>query len=464
MRNVKLLGLLSSILLYGFQSVYAQGVTIGSNTSPDPSAGLDLQFQNLGFLMPRLTTAQRNGISNPAIGLQIFNLDTDCIETYFSSGGWKPVQCGCNAFPNAQFTQPVAFVNIPAVFQAPAPNMTYAWTFQNGNPGTANQQSPSVSWSATGKYQVQLTVTDSAGCTSTFVDSVNVSNCQPFTHTFTNCGATGRFGPSQTQCNNIYGSGVVTVNNGIQEWVVPASGTYRITVAGAEGGRGKTNSTSTYTSGVPGKGAVMVGDFVLTQGTVLKLVVGQKGSESIATPQKGGGGGGGSFVALQDNTALIVAGGGGGAGRYNGDNGSGGTTSTSGLAGNGTGGAGGTSGSGGGVHSCSYAGGSGAGFTGNGINKNTGHPLSFINGATGAAISDQWSDGNEGGFGGGGGTGPHGGGGGGGYSGGGGGGDINCGTNGGGGGGGSYNSGSNQSNTSDSNSGHGYITITRICQ
>src|SRR5688572_4112211 len=60
------------------------------------------------------------------------------------------------------------------------------------------------------------------------------------TYTFTTCGNSGRFGPSQTQVNNTYTNtnlmnAVVSVN-GVQTWTVPQTGNYRITAAGAQGG------------------------------------------------------------------------------------------------------------------------------------------------------------------------------------------------------------------------------------
>lgn len=48
------------------------GVSVGGN-APDTSALLDLQSTTRGFLPPRMTTAQRDSISNPATGLEIFN-------------------------------------------------------------------------------------------------------------------------------------------------------------------------------------------------------------------------------------------------------------------------------------------------------------------------------------------------------------------------------------------------------
>src|SRR5690606_24990583 len=54
---------------------------------------LDVQSNNKGLLLPRLSTEQRNSITAPAIGLQIYNLDTDCIQIYMPVSGWKNVLC-----------------------------------------------------------------------------------------------------------------------------------------------------------------------------------------------------------------------------------------------------------------------------------------------------------------------------------------------------------------------------------
>jgi uncharacterized protein (TIGR02145 family) len=59
---------------------------IGGNT-PDPSAILDVVSTEKGFLPPRLTSAQRDAISNPAEGLLIYNTDTDCLN-HFSGTRW----------------------------------------------------------------------------------------------------------------------------------------------------------------------------------------------------------------------------------------------------------------------------------------------------------------------------------------------------------------------------------------
>ena len=136
--------------------------------------------------------------------------------------------------------------------------------------------------------------------------------------TFTNCTQTGRNGPSQGQVNTAYGNsnlnGKVTVSNGVQSWVVPETGKYTIEVQGAVGGK------SRYGSANPGKGAKMSGEFNLTKGETIYVVVGQKGlqCQSWANSANGaGGGGGGTFVYKANKTLLIAAGGGGGAGHVN---------------------------------------------------------------------------------------------------------------------------------------------------
>lgn len=221
------------------------------------------------------------------------------------------------------------------------------------------------------------------------------------------------------------------VQSGFQFFTIPETGNYRITVAGAQGG----DSNCWGTPG--GLGAQMRGDFALDQGTVLKMVVGQRGSNDCYD----GSGGGGSYVCLNDNTPVIIAGGGGGNAPNNNSHRHG-TTSTSGQSASSSGGSNGSGGAG------STAGG-GGGLTGNGGGSWGGR--SFTNGATGGP-------GYSPGFGGGGGGGgTNGAGGGGGYSGG-----SYSGWSGAGGGGGSFNNGSNQSNSSASRSGNGFISIEKI--
>lgn len=78
-------------------------VGIGT-TTPDPSSMLEINADNAGVLLPRLTTTQRNAITSPADGLLIYNTDDNAFQ-YYSSGSWfqlNPVQnCGFITFPNS---------------------------------------------------------------------------------------------------------------------------------------------------------------------------------------------------------------------------------------------------------------------------------------------------------------------------------------------------------------------------
>ena len=87
MKNIKLLFL--SFLVCGFS--YAQ-VGIGT-TDPDPSSMLDVESETQGMLVPRMTTAQRNAITDPAKSLLVF--DTTENTYYFNEGddvtpNWVP--------------------------------------------------------------------------------------------------------------------------------------------------------------------------------------------------------------------------------------------------------------------------------------------------------------------------------------------------------------------------------------
>jgi hypothetical protein len=59
-------------------------VGIGT-TTPDASSILELESTEKGFLPPRMTSAQRDAIINPAEGLTIINTSTKCLQIYNGS-------------------------------------------------------------------------------------------------------------------------------------------------------------------------------------------------------------------------------------------------------------------------------------------------------------------------------------------------------------------------------------------
>lgn len=68
-----------------FYTNFAQN-NIGINTdTPDSSAILDIVSEDKGLLIPRMTTSQRDSISQPANGLMVFDVELDAFSYYSDS-------------------------------------------------------------------------------------------------------------------------------------------------------------------------------------------------------------------------------------------------------------------------------------------------------------------------------------------------------------------------------------------
>ena len=312
-------------------------------------------------------------------------------------------------------------------------------------------------------------------------------------HTFTNCGKTGRDGPTLSECRSSYSPSwtdntsyfnVTGSYNGIQIWTVPETADYEINAYGAQGGWQYYNSTYYY----GGEGARIQGVFLLTKGDKYRLVVGQEGEPTQNANgwenNAAAGGGGGTFIWKESDETLLIAAGGGGAGFRTNYSDRHATSSESGFGAEGLSN-GGSNGNGGKANNggSSYWAGGGAGWITDGTGGNQSTDYNTTGGSyggagggmrprAGARGGDEWNDGRDeggkGGFGGGGGGGSDnmGTGGGGGYSGGGGG---RSGKYGGGGGGSFFNHslyissyGWIGSSYPDGRQGHGKITITKV--
>ena len=81
-------------------NIFCQGgISISPNGAlPAPSAGLDINFSNKGFLMPRLTQGQQDSINAPALGLMIFNTSTNCFM-FYTGTFWQSMICTCTSPP-----------------------------------------------------------------------------------------------------------------------------------------------------------------------------------------------------------------------------------------------------------------------------------------------------------------------------------------------------------------------------
>lgn len=79
----------NKLLLFFIVFPYFVFSQIGINTTtPDVSASLDITSTNSGFLVPRMTEAQRNLIASPATGLLVYQTDNVAGFYYFDGAIW----------------------------------------------------------------------------------------------------------------------------------------------------------------------------------------------------------------------------------------------------------------------------------------------------------------------------------------------------------------------------------------
>jgi hypothetical protein len=73
---------------------YSQSVAINKDGStPDPSAMLDVKSTTQGMLIPRMTSAQRIAIASPAVGLLVFDNETNNFW-FNAAAGWTELTTG----------------------------------------------------------------------------------------------------------------------------------------------------------------------------------------------------------------------------------------------------------------------------------------------------------------------------------------------------------------------------------
>jgi len=83
----KILLLVLPIML-GSNLLFAQVGINSDNSAPDPSAILDVKSNTRGLLIPRMTSAQRTGISDAANGLLVYQTDSPAGFYYYGGTAW----------------------------------------------------------------------------------------------------------------------------------------------------------------------------------------------------------------------------------------------------------------------------------------------------------------------------------------------------------------------------------------
>jgi hypothetical protein len=325
--NMKLI-VLFLFLGIGFRAS-SQGVLIGGGQPAQPaaSAALEVRAQYQGFLPPRLSSAQRDSILNPVVGLTIFNTDLDCLEFFTQQLGWqapciKPptvttqAETGLTAFgfyANGTVVSDGGSVITQRGFcygTASPPTLLDSVVYLSGGVG-AMGPSPILNLQSNTTYYVRAFASNIMGTSYGLVDTVLTP--PPTLVSFTVAGQS--------------------------TWTAPSAFVKVLAIGGGGGGGGNDGPVG----GGGGSGGAVTATLVLTPGQVYSIGVGgggQGGNSSCAGPNgnggaggsngggnggnagtqpcSGGGGGGGGWSGLfSGNVFLLVAGGGAGGGGSN---------------------------------------------------------------------------------------------------------------------------------------------------
>ena len=132
--------LLVFLLFFGFGVEFAKAQTVIGGITPDPSAMLDVQSNNKGVLFPRMTTTERDMITNAPTGLMIFNTTENRLQ----------INLGIPGSPSWQQIDPIGAITSLDCLSAirkgemnptfPASGVTLIIPYTGGNGGTYGRQ------------------------------------------------------------------------------------------------------------------------------------------------------------------------------------------------------------------------------------------------------------------------------------------------------------------------------------
>ncbi len=304
-------GYFANNLLVGYTSMtggvaaFNGSLGVGTN-APAASALVDLSSTAKGFLPPRMTTAQRDGIASPATGLLIYNATSNEYNLY-NGTSWGAVGVGWAA------------------------SSTDIYNTNSGNVGIGTTN-PLNKLDVSGAAAIGTYAGVNTGPSNGLIVSGNVGigTASPTVTAGTPPG-------SQTFTS----SGTFTVPTGVTSVKVTLAG------GGAGGGGGQRRAASSPGCGCGGGGGGGGGGGQYLQDQVVSVTPGQNITVTVGSGGAGGTGGGSADQIAPSGSAgesssfgsLVTAAGGSGGN---------GANSTTGGAGGGAGGAGGTAGSSGG--------------------------------------------------------------------------------------------------------------------
>ena len=242
--------LVGLILLSFFEEGYAQNIGIGT-ANPNPKAVLDVKATDKGILFPRLTTAQRNGITNPPNGLHIFNTDDRCLNYYDSLYSIWNCYCDSCQIIVINITSNICKANFYDLYAKSAPSKKYLVNIMSGvtisgcNPGDT-----ALSFSS-----------------MIFNSAITINNYG----TIEGAGGYGGYGSLETGCSGLFsyatagGAGGYAVST--KAGVVITINNYGTVAGGGGGGGGSGGNPGGYGGGGGGGAGIIGGGGGLGGGT-----------------------------------------------------------------------------------------------------------------------------------------------------------------------------------------------------
>ena len=169
--NYTFIIIFSSLICVSKSTAQNNNVGIGTLV-PDSSAVLDLTATDKGILVPRLTSAQRLSVTNPANGLLVFDTDSSCFFFYrASSSAWISL---CNGGTNLSPTTTLYSDFVPSANVANiSEQVLKSWTLP------ANTLTSNGSW-----IEIEVILIDSTplnnGVFKIKIGGVNILNAGPY--------------------------------------------------------------------------------------------------------------------------------------------------------------------------------------------------------------------------------------------------------------------------------------------
>jgi hypothetical protein len=173
-------------------NVFNNGAEVGIGTvNPNTSAKVDIESTNQGFLLPRMTTTQRNAIASPALGLQIFNITTNCLNFYTGTSWFETCGSPSSTSILANLNCGGATVTGTLTNGTAASGVSVSVPYTGGNAGVYSAQSVSstgvvnltaalaagVLASGAGSLSYTITGTPNSSGTASFAITVGGQSC-----------------------------------------------------------------------------------------------------------------------------------------------------------------------------------------------------------------------------------------------------------------------------------------------